>query len=78
MTGKAILEEIEEIKKYRKELAKFYNRLDENREEACNLLNTNPTDLNEVFLGTVAILGKLELFFKNKIESVEVDISYER
>ena len=74
MTVGHILDEIKRIKKCREELAKFHHYLDENRNEACELLNTNPTNINDTFMNTVDILGNLELLFRNKIEKIEVDI----
>ena len=74
MTVGHILDEIKRIKKCREELAKFHQYLDENRDEACKLLNTNPTNINDTFMDTVDILGNLELLFRNKIHNIEVDI----
>ena len=74
MTVGHILDEIKRIKKCREELAKFHMNLDENKDEACKLLNTNPTNITDTFMDTVDILGNIELLFRTKIENIEVDI----
>lgn len=74
MTVRHILDELKRIKNCREELAKFYNSLEENRDEACKLLRTNLTNINDTFMDTVDILSNLELLFRNKIEKIEVDI----
>ena len=74
MTVGQILDEIKRIKKCREELAKFHIQLDENRDESCKLLNTNPTNINDTFVDTIDILGSLELLFRTKIEKIEVEV----
>lgn len=74
MTVGHIIDEMHRIRICREDLLKHRDKLDENRDDACRILETNPTDLNDLFSHTIDILTNLELLFKTKIQDIEVDI----
>ena len=74
MTVGHILDEINRIKECREKLQNYIIDVERDINEFCELFHDNPTNVRDTFHNALDILANLELLFRTKINTIEVDI----